>query len=486
MGTLKTLRRSSRKAVGTPATGKPPAGREGTGSKRTTDGSARISAPDSLGPDAGPIVIGSSVRDLPRWEVTPARAGDHPSVRKLLASTLRRPSSVDFQSQLDDPYYEPNDRLLIKHGDQLLAHAHLTRRDMHFGSSVFPIVFANDFTTLPELRVHGIDNCLLDAVTAQVGHEGATLAAMRTTQPELFKSRDWFVCLRHSHSNASPREVLSQLQANKGPRYPSDDSAIAVRMWRHVEQAALVRLYAAYAAGSFGLLERSAAYWSWLISRREYDRLYVATRGPDTGALDDSSSPIVGYAVVRDHRILELVSSSDCPDAANELLARACRDAIEHDRHGMQLNAAPDDSLHAVFTASGGEQCYYEANHGEVWMVYLRDPMQFLRKIGDQIVKRAKRAGLTLPFELGLRVDSEKRALTIGPRRIKLTEGRLGRSYLECDTTLFSQLVLGHVDVRRAIHAGRLAVSTRVAADAAAAIFPQLPIWRPPWDEMSG
>jgi len=45
---------------------------------------------------------------------------------------------------------------------------------------------------------------------------------------------------------------------------------------------------------------------------------------------------------------------------------------------------------------------------------------------------------------------------------------------------------MGHLDVRTAVDAGRLAVSTRVAQDVAAAIFPQLPIWRPPWDEIAG
>ena len=45
-------------------------------------------------------------------------------------------------------------------------------------------------------------------------------------------------------------------------------------------------------------------------------------------------------------------------------------------------------------------------------------------------------------------------------------------------------LVLGQLDWDAAIGDGRLECSTGLAAEAGRALFPALPLWRPPWDEM--
>jgi hypothetical protein len=45
-------------------------------------------------------------------------------------------------------------------------------------------------------------------------------------------------------------------------------------------------------------------------------------------------------------------------------------------------------------------------------------------------------------------------------------------------------LVLGHFDIDEAIAAGRLRSSTQLATETARVLFPQLPLWRPPLDEV--
>src|SRR5215207_11131755 len=47
--------------------------------------------------------------------LVPARAGDHAAIHHLLLSQFRGPSPLEFQAQLDEPLYEPTDRLLVKH-----------------------------------------------------------------------------------------------------------------------------------------------------------------------------------------------------------------------------------------------------------------------------------------------------------------------------------------------------------------------------------
>jgi hypothetical protein len=61
---------------------------------------------------------------------------------------------------------------------------------------------------------------------------------------------------------------------------------------------------------------------------------------------------------------------------------------------------------------------------------------------------------------------------------------RLNRSYLSCNGAEFTRLLLGHVDIDDAVAAGRLVASTRVAHETAQVLFPQVPFWRPPLDDL--
>ncbi len=473
MSSTETLR--GRKKQGRPG---------GLGAKKRSGQTNSVSSSSSLTVAKGPPVGTRTAHCLDT--VVPARAGDHHAIHRLLVSLLHQPSAAEFQAQLERPDYEPRDRLVVKRGEQVMAHAQLMKCAIHFGERILPIMVVNDFVSLPELRSEGLDGLLLEAIESRIADGDVEYGVLRTSHPEWFMERGWSICLRHSYSSANALEILSYLRESEpatrsllGP----DKSQLKIRIWRHVEQAALVRLYEEYANGAFGPAIRTDAYWHWLISRRGYDRIYVAIDGPDKMELSDSLTPIVGYAVVRESRILELVTASDRADAGNALLARACRDAIEQDRHYVQLHAAPHDPLHGVFTAAGGEQHYYEAESGEVSMVRFADPIRFLKSLGREFTRRSKRVGLPLPSELGLQLNGEKYGLAVGSRQTKLTAGRVGRSYIECDTSSLAQLVLGHTDVRGAVAAGRLQASTRVAVETASAIFPQLPIWRPPWDE---
>ena len=46
------------------------------------------------------------------------------------------------------------------------------------------------------------------------------------------------------------------------------------------------------------------------------------------------------------------------------------------------------------------------------------------------------------------------------------------------------QILLGHLSVTDALEQGRLEASTRTAMEVASTIFPQLPVWRPPLDDL--
>ena len=260
---------------------------------------------------------------------------------------------------------------------------------------------------------------------------------------------------------------------------------MSVRPWRQVELPALMRLYEQNTAQAFGAVERSEAYWRWLVSRRGYDRIYVVVEGPDKLDLETSVSQIVGYMVTKEDRILELMPAPGYPTVAAELLARACSEAIERDCQTVTLHAPPHDPQYELFRVAGGSQHYHEEHQGEVFMYKLMDPAGFLRTIGPQLHERAERAGLPRPCELGLWAEGQKFRLVASRRSVKLGRSRLGRSYLRMNLAELTRLLLGHVDLDESIAHSRMRASTRLALDTARVLFPRLPLWRPPLDDLS-
>jgi hypothetical protein len=235
-------------------------------------------------------------------------------------------------------------------------------------------------------------------------------------------------------------------------------------------------------AGGHGPLERTSAYWHWLLNRRGYDQLYVALDGPQQLELGEISTRIVGYAVTRGEQILELMAAPDCPRAAVELLARCCGDAIEHDRHCVLLHAPPWSPLFEIFDEAGG--CGPpRAAEREVYMMRILDPLELLRRLCDQFEQRAAAAHLSRPLDLGLLREGQKFQLELGRDGVAATSQRLGRSYLRLNVADFTRLVFGQLDWEAALADGRLECSTALAREAGRALFPAIPLWRPPWDD---
>jgi GNAT superfamily N-acetyltransferase len=417
----------------------------------------------------------------------PARPGDHHVIRELLVSVFHAPSHSEFQAQLEDPFYEPTDRMLVRRGSQVIGHARLAQREINFGSQRLAIAGLSDLAVLPEYRGQGCGSELLQATEERMLENPPVIGTLRTRHPRFFLSRGWCIGARHSYSIAAARDILSYLRESETSRPDPFQPSVAplnIRLWRHVEQAALMRLYAENTKGAYGPLVRGESYWRWLVNRRAYDRIYVAIEGPDRLELDDALTPIVGYAVMRDACLVELMTSPGHPRAARQLLARACRDAMEGDLHHVRFDASPDDPVHRILAAAGGKLHFHEAERGEVFLFRVCDPFALLRCLLDELHLRARRAELGMPCELGLCVDGRKSSLLIRPRSIKLVEGKMGRSYLECSATDLVSLLLGHFDVSAAANAKRLCVSTRVAMQVSKTLFPQLPFWRPPWDDL--
>lgn len=411
-------------------------------------------------------------------------ATDHPLVQHFLM-TLQQTASPDaFLASLDDPFYEPHDRLLIKSGARILSHLQLLSRTMEFGTRRFPVTLAAHLATLPEFRGQGLAQRLLAEAEHVMRQEGTVLGWLSTRIPHFFRPAGWALCGRHCVSRGGARELLARISESMVDDLLHPLQPLTIRPWRQVELPSVMRLYGQQYQGTYGAFERTEPYWRWLISRKSYDQIFVAIDGPDRFELDDGSAPIVGYCVMREDEIVELAADPRQPRVATQLLARACSEAIERDHHSVALYAPPSCSLHALFREAGGCHLHHEAHQGEVFMVRLFDPPSLLRSMSDEWHRRADAARLPRPTDLGLLVDGQKFRLAFTRRGVKVLDDRIGRSYLSCNQAEFARLLLGHTDLEEAVSQGRIESSTRVAIELGQAIFARVPFWRPPLDQL--
>jgi GNAT superfamily N-acetyltransferase len=415
-----------------------------------------------------------------RLPVSRAIASDHAAVSCFLQSVFRGPPSAEFQASLDDPFYEPYNRLLLRQRRQIVGHAQLVPRTMLFGPAPLPVASIAWLGVAVEQRRRGLGTHLLQEAERQMRADGAVLGMLRTSVPQFFLRNGWTVCEPSSSRRANAFAVLARLLDHG--LIPRRQRRLPIRPWLKWEQPALERIYAG--ATAYGPLERTDAYWQWLLTRHGHDRLYVALEGPELLEISEQSTQVVGYAATRGDHIVELMTAAGHRRAAFELLARCCGDAIENDRQCVVLHAPPSSRLFRIFDEAGATAPPQTPDGGEVCMMRLLDPAELLRRLCALFARRARKALLPCPCELGLLIEGQRRQLELGEERVSVSSQHTGRSYLQLCAADFTRLTLGQLDWATAVAAGRLQCSTALAAELGEALFPQLPFWRPPWDDL--
>lgn len=453
---------------------------------------------------------------LPRAEgprLLPARAGDHPAIHSLLVSIFHGPSAVEFQSQLDEPGYDPADRLVVKHGERVGAHVRLKRRQIAMSGVRVPAVKIMDLATAPEYRGRGMASSLLAVAERRAHESGVLLGLTRTRAPALFARSGWAICGQHSFSLAGARQILAHLSATGGCANSAEGEsdaqtvlnavvrpALSVRPLRRIELPALARIYAQSAAVGNGWPIRSDDYWEWLHCRQASDRAYVAIEGPEPSDPNELLKVIRGYAFIKDERIVELLTEPGRSDVAEQLAARACADASEQNHWQLQFDAPHDHTLHELFTAAGGQTHRLDEAGGEVFMAKVFDPRAMLVNLAPALIARAQAANLPSRFQFGIEfcsgpaeVGARRRSgglnvlalrLVFTPRGLKVVQGPAGRPYLRLRREDAAPLLSGCLDLAKCLDQGRLASSGRAATKIAATLFPRLSWWNPPLDDL--
>lgn len=274
--------------------------------------------------------------------------GDHRLVRAFLAS-LNVASDEDFTHWLDDPMYEPTDRLLVRSGDRMVGHVHFVRRPLVWSEKRMPAVGINDLAVLPELVDSPCRRKLLLAAEAQAREDGALVATLRCRRGDPWIAElGWIPCPSHAVTQASTREVLAYLTP---PRISAGRRRTpTVRLWRRVELQALASIYRMAMSVHDGGVWRNEPYWQWLLSRKVQDLVLVAEVPTDRKGPPE----IAGYAMTRCDNMIELVTVPGEDQAAVELLRRSCRDAIELGFESIAVHAPSDCPLHELLLTVGG------------------------------------------------------------------------------------------------------------------------------------
>lgn len=202
-----------------------------------------------------------------RWQVVNASPGDHPLIHQFLVSVFQSPSPTEFQAQLEEPSYEPRDRLLIKSEERILSHVRLLRREMRFGETDLPVGILTGVATRPEYQRQGCGTALLSRACQTLNQEGVVLALLSTPQPRFYAGRGWVINGRHCYSASPPRRILAYLKqreaelSRRQEPLPAiqDPKQYNIQLWRHMERAAVMQLYQQNMQNSHGSLVRSEA-----------------------------------------------------------------------------------------------------------------------------------------------------------------------------------------------------------------------------------
>jgi len=443
----------------------------------------------------------SSSAGLGRLLLSPARTGDHHAIHQLLMPVFRGPSPAEFQLQQDEPGYSPSNRLVVRDGQRIVGHVRISLREMQIGSELLRVGRVFDLCVLPEFRKNGVATHLLLACEQLALDEGAVLLQTRSPRASLFERVGWFPCGRHCYSLVGPREVLAEMERRRWERQaqhqPSDDlpqlsptrNPLTIRRWKQTEHAAVQRLYGEATAGLNGPLVRSDAYWRWLIARQAYDWFHVAIDGPDRTLFDDIQGHIVGYMFLKGNRIVELMASPSNDRAAEALLARACRDAVEQSVTPLRFDAPPHHALQELIVASGGKTIARGIDNGESFLGKVIDLPRLAAATlcrmpsSSRVIVQLREEAATIPLHRDPKAAAESGRLAIDGGQL-LPDHSTTRPQVLCSAALLGQLLLGHVPLVQAIESGQLRVTSRAVRESLEQWIVPRSQWFPPLDDL--
>jgi hypothetical protein len=176
-------------------------------------------------------------------------------------------------------------------------------------------------------------------------------------------------------------------------------------------------------------------------------------------------------------------SNDRAPEA---LLARACRDAIEHSVTPLRLDIPQQHPVLELIAAAGGKVLPRETDSGEASLAKVLDLAPLARatlvsKPDVRLTLELREEPPTLPLQRGGTGDVQ---------RFVIDEGRLlsdrspARPQVVCSASTLLQLLVGHCSVEQASGAQQLRCSSKAAREALEQVLSPRPLWFAPLEDL--
>ena len=409
--------------------------------------------------------------------ISPGSTGDHLLVPELLHSAGVTYSEDAFLSRLDEPSYEPTDRLVVRERGKLLAHAQTLFRDVWFGDSLLPCGGVVDFAVVPELKNTNIEFQVLHAAEEALRRGGALVAFTHTTRRDLLKRAGWLEVDSQGASRVHVHHLLSQLSP-KATRLRRRVRS-QVRIWRRVELEELMPVYQSAAQTTWGTIDRSEVYWRWLWGSYADCTVLVACNNASS---QQAEKNILGYAVVHGDQILEMRYRPGHESAGSLLLARICRDSIEQDRRELTLQAPANDPLHELIITAGGSWITPDNKQDECFMMKLLNPEKWVQAMNSHWRSRLVQSRLPLPLALNFSVDNHPYKLSVSNLSARLQTTTTHSNEIVCQSDVFGALLLGCQDVRQLMNCNKVVVKNNQLKQQLEELFTSVIYWQSPLD----
>jgi hypothetical protein len=210
-----------------------------------------------------------------------------------------------------------------------------------------------------------------------------------------------------------------------------------------------------------------------------------AVRTKNGDAAERADEQVVGYAVVRGSCIIEMMVLPKCGAARVQLLARACREAMDRDHHWISLYTPAADPLHELLVMAGGAWIDDRNSAGPRWMLRLLAPEKWVERGYPLWRRRARLGSVPRPFALGLSLGEAKFLFTLTRRSSRFEQVHaLPADYLEGERPTIESLLVGNLAVNEAIARGDLRLSRPELGGPVAALFSPRLFWQSPLELM--
>ena len=394
---------------------------------------------------------------------------DHEAVFQTLLHVYPGGDREAFFGSLGDPGYLPEQRLLVKVDGRVVSHAHLTERLIRYGTcatlSMNGVMWVG---TLPEYRGLGFAQNLIRLADGRGRETGVAVQALTTGMPRFYRPLGYGVC---------GRQTVAQILSRNLPQV-SDGVAEGrggfwhVRPWRQVELGDLMRLYDGQFGRTTGTVVRSEDYWRWMIGRRYAHVIWVACQGES----------VLGYAFVKDHRVLEIATDPAHPQAMKALLGRVRAEALERAYPQVIVHAPLDHPVIDAIRQASGKVIDVDEVDGATSMYHIPGLERFLTLAMPELESRVGAAGVTGAIELGLTVGERRWLLHVEAGKSRIEPDKLSRRHLTLSAPALVRLLMGQTDIDRSVEEDGAESSTGTALEAARILFPKRPVWRSPLD----